>query len=78
MQEAKALEHNLKNYEEVYRHYFKPLMCYAITMLNNETHAEEMVQNVFVKLWEKKETIDIHTSLQAYLYKSVYLKVSIF
>ncbi|CAA9518823.1 MAG: hypothetical protein AVDCRST_MAG96-2824, partial [uncultured Segetibacter sp.] len=31
-----------------------------------------MVQNVFFKLWEKKEQLDIQTSLKAYLYKAVY------
>lgn len=63
-----------KSYEVVYKTYFKGLVSYAYTLLNNDVHAEEMVQNVFLKLWEKKETIDIHTSLQAYLYKSVYFE----
>ncbi len=34
--------------------------------------AEEMVQNVFFKLWKNRETIDVQTSLTAYLYRSVY------
>jgi len=34
--------------------------------------AEEIVQTVFLKLWEKKETIRINTSLKAYLFKTVY------
>ncbi|MBL7773904.1 MAG: RNA polymerase sigma-70 factor [Chitinophagaceae bacterium] len=75
MQSSPELEiDNLNSFETVYKHWFKPLMGYAITILKDETYAEEMVQNVFVKLWEKKEHIDIHTSLQAYLYKSVYFE----
>jgi RNA polymerase sigma-70 factor (ECF subfamily) len=31
-----------------------------------------MVQNVFYKLWEKRDQVDIQTSLKAYLYKAVY------
>lgn len=34
--------------------------------------AEEIVQDVFLKLWENRHRMTIHTSLRAYLYKSVY------
>ncbi len=40
-------------------------------MLNDHTTAEEMVQQVFFKILERKEPITIHTSVKAYLYKSV-------
>lgn len=33
--------------------------------------AKDLLQNVFLRFWEKKEEIDIHTSLNAYLYRSV-------
>lgn len=34
--------------------------------------AEEIVQNVFYKLWEKRDLLEIDTSPKAYLYKAVY------
>ncbi len=34
--------------------------------------AEEVVQSVFVQLWESRKKIDIRHSLRAYLYRSVY------
>ena len=34
--------------------------------------AEEIVQNVFFKLWEKKDRLTINESIKAYLYRSVY------
>ena len=34
--------------------------------------AEEIVQQVFCKIWERKEQLEIHTSARAYLYKTVY------
>jgi RNA polymerase sigma-70 factor (ECF subfamily) len=34
--------------------------------------AEEMVQGTFLTLWEKRETIDIHTSVKSYLYQAVH------
>jgi len=63
---------DLKVFEEVYTLYFKPLHVYAGIIVKDETEAEEIVQNVFMKIWEKKERIEIQTSLKAYLYKAVY------
>jgi RNA polymerase sigma-70 factor (ECF subfamily) len=39
--------------------------------LDNELVAEEIVSDVFYKLWLKKDKIKIDSSLAAYLYKSV-------
>jgi RNA polymerase sigma-70 factor (ECF subfamily) len=61
-----------KVFEEVFKTHFKALHSYAYTILKDDAIAEEMVQNVFFKLWEKKEQLDIQTSLKAYLYKAVY------
>jgi RNA polymerase sigma-70 factor, ECF subfamily len=48
------------------------LCNYANTILNDLDEAEEMVQNAFLTLWEKRATIEIHTSLKSYLYRTVY------
>src|SRR5690606_40679928 len=40
-------------------------------MLKDETEAEEMVQRVFVTLWNKCERLTIESSLKAYLYRAV-------
>lgn len=66
------LQGDVRAYETTYKSLFKPLFIYAITMLKDHAQAEEIVQNVFLKLWEKKETIEIQTSLKAYLYKAVH------
>ncbi|WP_449046550.1 RNA polymerase sigma-70 factor [Parapedobacter sp.] len=59
-------------FEEAFKHHFKALHAYAYTVLRDELMAEEIVQTVFLKLWENRERMAIHTSLRAYLYKSVY------
>ena len=61
-----------KVFEQVFKTHFKALHSYAYTILKDDVIAEEMVQNVFFKLWEKKEQLDVQTSLKAYLYKAVY------
>ena len=59
-------------FESVYKHFLKPLHVYAIAILKDEDRAEGMVQNVFLKLWDKKERLSFSGSLQAYLYGAVY------
>ncbi|RYE12852.1 MAG: RNA polymerase sigma-70 factor [Sphingobacteriales bacterium] len=59
-------------FEQVFKTYFRSLHAYACTILKDEATAEEMVQNVFYKMWEKKEQISVQQSVQAYLYKAVY------
>jgi RNA polymerase sigma-70 factor (ECF subfamily) len=59
-------------FEQLFITHFKRLYAYALTIVKEEMTAEEMVQNVFFKIWEKKGRVDIQTSVVAYLYRSVY------
>lgn len=59
-------------FEEVFKAHFKALHAYACTLLRVEAQAEELVQQVFYKLWLKKDEVHIRQTLQAYLYQSVY------
>lgn len=59
-------------FEEIFRTYYERLCNYANTILNDMDEAEEMVQNAFLVVWEKHESLEIHTSLKSYLYRSVH------
>ena len=59
-------------FEKVFKQYFKTLQNYAYTILNDLDVAEEMVQNVFLKIWEKREKLPQDANIGSYLYKSVY------
>lgn len=69
--EQPALE-NEQVFEQVFKEHFKSLHAYAFTILKDEAMAEEIVQNVFFKLWDKREQTMIQSSLKAYLYRSVH------
>jgi RNA polymerase sigma-70 factor, ECF subfamily len=60
------------SFEQVFRSHFKSLHSYACTLMRDPTAAEEVVQNVFVKLWEKKEEIEIRENISVYLYRAVH------
>lgn len=59
-------------FEQVFKDHFKDLHSYACSILKASDDAEEIVQNVFFKLWEKKEKIPTLNSIPAYLYRSVH------
>jgi RNA polymerase sigma-70 factor, ECF subfamily len=59
-------------FETIFKDNFKKLQSYAITIVGDENVAEEMVQNVFFKLWDRSEKINIQSSIAAYLYRAVY------
>lgn len=60
------------NFEQLFKAYFRPLHAYAMTLVKDPDIAEEMVQQVFVQLWEKQDELRITDSATAYLYRSVY------
>ncbi len=59
-------------FEIVFKKHFKGLHAYACTIVRDDIMAEEMVQNVFCRLWEKSDQIQIRESVSGYLYRSVY------
>lgn len=61
-----------ESFEAVFKTYFKALHAYAMAILKESESAEEIVQSVFLKLWEKRETLEINSSLKSYLYRAVY------
>ena len=79
MQTTKDYNQTLDNYfdpeepelDQLYVQHYAGLYRYALTILNDSVIAEEMVQQVFFKILERKKGIVIHTSLKAYLYRSV-------
>ena len=59
-------------FEELFRIFFPALMAFAGKFLPDEDDAREVVQKVFVNLWEKREEIDLSISLKSYLFTSVH------
>ena len=59
-------------FDRVYLEHYAALQHYAYTLLEDSAHADEMVQDVFLKILERNDPVSIHTSLKAYLYRSVH------
>jgi RNA polymerase sigma-70 factor, ECF subfamily len=62
---------NESAFEMIFKSYYQPLCRYAYTFLQDKEEAEEVVQSVFISLWEKRNALEIQTSFKAYLYRMV-------
>jgi RNA polymerase sigma-70 factor (family 1) len=63
---------NQRVFEQVFRQHYASLCRYANGILKDEDEAEEIVQNMFVGVWEKRQDIGINQSIKSYLYRSVH------
>ncbi|WP_343533408.1 RNA polymerase sigma-70 factor [Pedobacter sp.] len=59
-------------FEQLFKSHYKALHSYANMLLKDLDAAEEVVQTMFLRLWEKRHLLDVQTSVKAYLYKCVY------
>jgi RNA polymerase sigma-70 factor, ECF subfamily len=59
-----------KVFQQIFDTYYEPLCRYCIQRIANQEDAEEIVQDIFVKLWTKRQELQIDLSLRAYLYRT--------
>ena len=58
-------------FTSIFEAYYKDLVMFAFTFTKNSDNAEEIVQEVFVRLWEKRSDLRQQGSLKSYLLKSI-------
>lgn len=62
---------NIESFEILFKEYYKDLCNFALKYTKNIDAAEEVVQDVFYKIWEKRSIINVKISVKSYLYISV-------
>jgi len=58
-------------FELAFKKYYASMCGYANKYLSDLDQAEEVVQEVFLKYWDKRTQLDVSESLEAYLFRSV-------
>jgi RNA polymerase sigma-70 factor (family 1) len=59
-------------YEMLFKEYYKVLTIFANKYIKDIETSKELVQELFVHLYERRETLDINSSLKSYLFRSVH------
>lgn len=57
-------------YKNVFDLHYEALYGYAFSILREETYTEDILQNIFIKLWQHRDTVKAET-VKAYLYTAV-------
>ena len=57
---------------QLYERYSRRLYGFVLRYIKQEADAEEIVQEVFIKIWEKRKTIDVYSSFESFLFTVAY------
>lgn len=63
---------NTRAFDMIYEKYGVNLYRFALKYLRSNEEAEELVQSVFMKIWECRKSIKTDTSFKSFLYTIVY------
>jgi RNA polymerase sigma-70 factor (ECF subfamily) len=59
-------------FDNIYLLYSKRLYRFVYRFLKRETDTEEIVQEVFIKIWEARSKIDVYTSFESFIFTIAY------
>jgi len=62
-------------FQKIYDAFCKPLYRFALSYMKDSFDVEEIVQDVFLKLWEKRDEVDELKSFKSYLYRITVNKI---
>ncbi|WP_372935745.1 RNA polymerase sigma factor [Mariniphaga sediminis] len=63
---------NIRAFDAIYEKYSKRLYVFVFRYIKQKTDAEEIVQEVFLKIWESREKIDLYSSFDSFLFTIAY------
>jgi len=59
-------------FDQLYETYGHKLFCFALSILKSREDAEEIVQNTFFKIWEKRETLEKNHCFKSFIFTIAY------
>lgn len=68
---AQQVNNSLDAFESLFRRYRNGLVHFAWNIVNNYSDAEEIVQDMFVAIWDKRDNLVFDDSLKNYLFTGV-------
>lgn len=71
MKKAETYQLSLNEYRDLFKNLYKLLCLFANTYVKNIETSKDIVQNVFIKIWEDKVRFKNKTAIKSYLYTAV-------
>ncbi len=68
---SRIKEGDIKQFEILFKEYYERLCQFAIKYVKNIEQSEGVVQDTFYNIWKNHKTLNITTSLKAYLYTAI-------
>ena len=65
-------EDNEVAFYQLYERYSRRLYGFVLRYIKQEADAEEIVQEVFIKIWETRDKIDVYSSFESFLFTIAY------
>jgi len=59
-----------QSFQQLFDLYYSKLHAYLRKLSNDSNLSDDLLQNVMIRLWEKRKSIRIKSSLKSYLYRS--------
>ena len=59
----------------IFKKYWQPLFISAFNLLKDKGACEDIIQDIFIKVWDRRYEIEIRTSLKSYLFASMRYEV---
>ncbi len=60
---------NISSFDELFNKYSKKLFIFSMNYLKSESDSDEIVQSVFVKVWESRSQLKTELSFKAFIFK---------
>ena len=67
---ARIRQNDKAAFKSLYDRYSRKIYFFSLKHLNNTSEVEELVQSVFINVWENRGSLDPDNSIKSYLYKA--------
>lgn len=65
-------DRNIKAFDALFHKYYRLLCAYAYSIVKEEEEAKDIVQGLFIALWEKRRLEELEGNVKNYLYRAVH------
>jgi RNA polymerase sigma-70 factor (ECF subfamily) len=66
-----TIDDTAADFQKLYREYYSALVVYAMSFEIHKIEAEDIVQDLFIHIWENEIEVDFSPAFNSFLYKSI-------